>query len=116
MTLPYFIACMSVYLVISRLVLEARLVEESLNLIPVEIGDADGFDQTGIDQLLQPLKHKTFHFNFFPPPPLNDPLLFVRPEELRRALDWMLDLCCITRTGLIQIQSFLKSSYCMHTK
>lgn len=67
MTLPYFIACMSVYLVISRLVLEARLVEESLNLIPVEIGDADGFDQTGIDQLLQPLKHKTFHFNFFPP-------------------------------------------------
>lgn len=46
-----------VYLVGGRLVFETRLVEEGLNLVFVEVGDADGLDQPVIHQLLHSLRH-----------------------------------------------------------
>lgn len=46
------------YLQVGRLIFEARLIEDGFNLLPVEVGDPDSFDQTGIDKLLHCLKHQ----------------------------------------------------------
>lgn len=44
------------YLVGGRLVFETRLVEDGLDLVFVEVGDADGLDQPVIHQLLHSLR------------------------------------------------------------
>lgn len=55
----------SVYLVVGRLVFEARLVEDGFNLLLVEIGDTDSFDQSSIHQLLHPLRELTMKYMFY---------------------------------------------------
>lgn len=46
---------MLLHLVVSRLVLEARLVEYGIDLVFVEVGDADSLDQSSVHQLFHGL-------------------------------------------------------------
>lgn len=47
-----------VHLMVGRLVLETRLLENGFNLVFVEDGDADSFDQPSIHQLFHGLQDK----------------------------------------------------------
>lgn len=72
-----------VYLVVGRLVFEAWLVENGFNLLLVEVGDADSFDQTSIHQLFHPLRTGTIKR------PLLNPTLLISglaPSHFRLAL------------------------------
>lgn len=52
------------YLVVGWFVFEAWFVQNSFNLLLVEVWNANGFDQTCIHQLFHPLKDKKSHANF----------------------------------------------------
>lgn len=52
----WWVHLLFVYLVGGRLVFETRLVEDGLDLVFVEVGDADGLDQPVIHQLLHSLR------------------------------------------------------------
>lgn len=54
--LPYTLVNeVSAYLQVGRLVFEAWLMKDGFNLLPVEVGDPDSFDQASIDKLLHSL-------------------------------------------------------------
>lgn len=53
----------SANLQVGRLVFEAWLIQDGFNLLLVEVGDPDSFDQTSIDKLLHSLRRSTRNVN-----------------------------------------------------
>lgn len=62
--LPYTLVNeVSAYLQVGRLVFEAWLIKDGFNLLPVEVGDPDSFDQTSINKLLHSLMRSIRNVN-----------------------------------------------------